>query len=315
MKLEARMAFVWMALIVGGLLVALFASRVAVDRAVALAAGTRVPPFVVGITLLAIGTDLPEIANSIVASIADQGDLNVGDSIGSAGTQVTLVLGLLPFVVGTFVVGARRVLRIGTVTVVALLGGAFLLADGFLSRGDAALLFVGWIVGSVVVWRDLPPGAEPAIQVRYADRWRQGLEALLALALVGAGAGGAVWGFTRIAELLDVPTYLLAFFAASIGTSLPELVVDITALRRGERDMAVGDVLGSSFVDSTLSIAAGPLLAPTAITASLAVRGSLAAAVAVALVVVVLARFREHNRWTGLLLLAIYGGFYAALLV
>ncbi len=307
------MAFVWVAVVIVGLVVALFASRVAVDRAASLAAGTRIPPFVIGVTLLAIGTDLPEIANSIVASIADEGDLNVGDSIGSVATQVTLILGILPFVVGAFAVGAEQVVRISVVTVVALLAGAFLLSDGFLSRGDAAILFLAWIAGSILVWRGTD-ASEPALRVHYGHRFRQAAEALGALVAVGGGAGAAVWGFTELAELLGVPTYLLAFFAASIGTSLPELVVDITALRRGERDMAIGDVLGASFVDSTLSISAGPLIAPTAVTASLATRGSLVAAAAVAFVAVVLSRSRRHTRLTGLLLLGAYGAFYVVML-
>lgn len=61
---------------------------------------SRIPPFVIGITLASIGTDLPEIANSIVASVTGHGDLNVGDAIGSATVQATLVHGLLPMIAG-----------------------------------------------------------------------------------------------------------------------------------------------------------------------------------------------------------------------
>ena len=307
------MAFLWVALIIVGLAVALFSSRVAVDRAVALAARSRIPPFLIGITLLAIGTDLPEIANSIMASLAGEGDLNVGDSVGSAATQATLILGLMPILGGSMVVGAARVVRIGTVSVIALLGGAALVSDGYLSRLDAAILFTGWIVGSIVVWRG-PEATEPVMQVQYGHRTRQAVEALVALALVGLGAAAAVKGFVELAALLDVPTYLLAFFVASIGTSLPELVVDVTALRRGERDMAVGGVLGATFVDSTLSIAAGPLIAPTAVTASLATRGSMAAAAAVIFVVLVLSRAKRHTWITGLLMIGAYAAFYVVLL-
>ena len=308
------MVFAWVALIIVGLVIALVSSRVAVDRAVSLAARSRIPPFLIGITLLAIGTDLPEIANSIMASLAGEGDLNVGDSVGSAATQATLILGLMPLLGGAMVVGAARMVRIGTVSVIALLGGAVLFSDGHLGRADAAILFAGWVVGSVIVWRGTDV-TEPAMQVRYGHRVRQAGEALLALGAVGLGAGAAVKGFIELAELLDVPSYLLAFFAASIGTSLPELVVDVTALRRGERDMAVGGVMGATFVDSTLSVAAGPLIAPTAVTADLAVRGSLTAAAAVMFVVLLLSRAKRHTRVTGILLLLAYAVFYVVLLV
>lgn len=70
-----------------GLLVAVMSSRWAVGHLTAFAAGTRIPPFVIGITLVSIGTDLPEIANSLVASVTGHGDINIGDSIGSATRQ------------------------------------------------------------------------------------------------------------------------------------------------------------------------------------------------------------------------------------
>ena len=107
---------------------------------------------------------------------------------------------------------------------------------------------------------------------------------------------------------------MISFFVASIGTSLPELVVDVTALRRSERDLAVGDVMGSSFVDATLSIGIGPLLFPTAVTASQAVRGGLFAAVAIAIVVVVLTRVARHDWRTGLLLIGLYAASYVVVL-
>jgi cation:H+ antiporter len=306
---------VWIFAMVAGLVVAVVASRAAVSRATTLAADSRIPPFVIGITLLAIGTDLPEIANSIVSSIADHGDLNVGDSVGSAATQVTLILGLLPFIVGPFIVGARRVVGIGAVTVAALLLGAWLLSDGYLGRPDAVVLLVAWLVGSIIVWRGLPPGSEPAIRVDYGRKGRNIAEALLALALVAGGAVAALWGFVNLAETFDIPEYILAFFAASLGTSLPELIVNVTALRAGARDMAIGGVLGASFVDSTLSIAAGPLIAPTVISADLAVLGSLLAAGAVAFAVLILSRQERHTRVTGGLLLAVYAAFFFVLLL
>lgn len=300
--------------IAAGFGIAILASQRAVVDAAALAAGTRIPPFIVGITLLAIGTDLPEIANSIVSSISGHGDINVGDSVGSAVTQATLVVGLLPIVGGAFVAGRRRVARIGGATVGALLLGAFLMSDGFLGRGDAILLIGSWLAGNVLVWRDLPPEAQPSIQVVVGGRLRKGFEVLVALAVVAVGATAAVWGLATVAEALDVSEYLVAFVLASLGTSLPELVVNLTAIRQGQRDLALGGALGASFIDSTLSIAAGPLIAPVAVTAGLVVRGSIAAAATIALVVVLLSVRRRHDRVSGFILVALYFAFYAVVI-
>lgn len=297
-----------------GFAVTILASRRAVVDAAALAAGSRIPPFIVGITLLAIGTDLPEIANSIAASIAGHGDINVGDSVGSAVTQVSLVLGLLPILGGAFVVGRRRVARVGGATVGALVMGALLMTDGFLSRTDAVLLIVAWLLGSLLVWLDLPPEAQPSLQVEARHKLTRIVTALVSLAVVALGATAAVWGLATIAEELEVPEYLVAFFLASIGTSLPELVVDLTAIRAGQRDLAVGDALGSSLVDSTLSIAVGPLIAPVAVTTTLVVRGSLIAAGFIGIVVLLLSLRRRHDRVSGVALLALYALFYVAVI-
>ncbi len=308
------MTAVWIGAGIIGLLIALTASRRAVHHASALAFGSRLPPFVIGVSLLAVGTDLPEIANSVIASLRGQGDLNVSDSIGSAMTQITLVLGLLPFIAGGFAVGRRRVRVIGGVTLVALALGIFLVADGALTRADGIILVGTWLAASAAVWRFAPPPSGPTLPVPATRRTRHVLLALGALSLVGGGAWLAIEALIRIAELIEVPVYIIGFLGASLGTSLPELLVDITALREGQRDLAVGDVFGSSLVDATLSIGVGPIIAPTAITTGLALRGGFGALLAVGAVTLLLGLRRHHTRVTGAILLLLYAGVYVLLL-
>ncbi|HEY5686414.1 MAG TPA: hypothetical protein VIY70_13680 [Acidimicrobiia bacterium] len=296
-----------------GFAAAIGGSRVAVRNAASLAAGSRIPPFVIGLTLIAIGTDLPEIANSIASSISGHGDLNVGDSVGSTVTQITLVLGLLPFIVGPFAVSRRSIGGIGIATAVMLGVGTVLVADGFLSRVDASVLMAMWVVASAVLWRILPKTGVPELPLG-GRVLRRIAAAIFSLAVVGAGAYLAVQGFVVVAEVVGVPEYVISFFGASIGTSLPELVVDITAIRAGNREMAVGDVMGSSMVDASLSIGAGPMVAPVAVTADLAVRGSLAAMGVVGVVAAVLAIREKHTRLSGAALLMIYLAFYPLML-
>lgn len=304
----------WAAVAVAGVYVAVVASRHTVDHAVALATSLGISPFVIGITIMAIGTDLPEIANSIIASYSGHGDLNVGDSIGSAATQLTLGLGLLPWLAGSFVAGRDRVRVMGVLTVAALALGALLVADGRLGRADAAALVLLWLVATVIVWRVDPGGQQPELPLAVGRRLRHAALTLLFLGLVGAGATAAVTGLVNIAEELSVPLYLVSFFGASVGTSLPEIVVTGTAMRRGQGDLAIGDIFGASLADSTLSVGIGPLLAPTTVTAALAVRGGLAAAVVIAAVTLLLSLRSRHTRVTGTALLALYVAFYPLML-
>lgn len=297
-----------------GFLVAVLASRYSVEHLTKFAAGTRIPPFIIGITLVSIGTDLPEIANSIVASVTGHGDVNVGDSIGSAVVQSTLILGLLPLIAGAFPIARGRVTRIGAATAGALLLGAALMADGHLSRLDAVLLIGAWILGTAVVWRDLPADAQPLVKTRDERNLTHLWPAIVGLMLVGLGATTAVQAVTQLAEVLEVPEYLIAFLVASLGTSLPELVVDVTAVRRGQWDLAMGDALGSSFVDSTLSLAAGPLIVPIVVSSTIAVIGSIIAAVAMVLVVLILSVKKQHDWLSGVALIAVFLLVYALLL-
>ena len=142
----------------------------------------------------------------------------------------------------------------------------------------------------------------------------QALVALGALALVGGGATLAVYSLVRLANSVGVPEFLLAFFGASVGTSFPEILVDITALRRGAPGIALGDALGSSLVDSTLSIGAGPAVAPADVTTRLAVVGTVYTLAAVAAVGTLLTVRRRHDRASAAVLIGLYALSYAVLL-
>lgn len=304
----------WLALLLVSILGLIAATRMAIEHAQALVFGTRLPPFLIGVTLVAVGTDLPEIANSIAASVSGHGDINVGDSIGSAATQATLVLGLLPWMAGAMEVTRQRVLISCGLCVVVLGAGGWFVADSFLSRTDALTLIACWVAGSAVLWKWSGPSAEPVLPVSPLKPARHAVLLLVALTGLTIAAVVSVMAFARIASLAGIPEYILTFFVSSIGTSLPELFVDVAALRRGLKDLALGDVLGSSFVDATLSIGIGPAIAPTPVDGSLALRGALVTMGALAAVGLILGSRGTHDRWSGALLIGVYASVYVMLL-
>jgi cation:H+ antiporter len=305
----------YLVLLLVGLAAALAASELAVSYTRALAAGLGAPPFVVGVVLVAVGTDLPEIANSIASHLQGEGDVNVGDSVGSTLTQYTFVLGLFPLVAGALLISRRQV---GLVTVLTM-GGlgmtTLFVLDGRLDRMEGLALVAAWGTATVATTKLLSGGtADEPPAVRHDGKLAQALVALGALGLVGVGATLAVHSLVRLAETVGVPEFLLAFFGASVGTSMPEILVDVTALRRGAPGIALGDALGSSLVDSTLSIGAGPLVAPADVTTRLAVVGSLYTLAAVAAVGAVLAWRRRHDRASAAVLMGLYAFSYVILL-
>lgn len=209
----------------------------------------------------------------------------------------------------------RDVFGVGFATVAVLVIGAVLLSDGRLDRVDGGVLVGLWAVSSVVVWRIAPPLQLPLpIDTGRPRRALTLLEAIGGLTVVGGGAYVAVLGFVRLSEAMGLSEYVVSFFLASIGTSLPELVVDATALRRGELEMAVGGLLGASMLDASVSIGSGPLVAPTAVTAGLAIRGSMLGAAAILGVTLLLGWRRRHDWKTAIALLAVYAAFFPVLL-
>jgi cation:H+ antiporter len=290
------------------------ASRHAVDSATELVAGTRVPPFVIGMTVLAIGTDLPEIANSIVSSWTGHGDLNVGDGLGSAATQTTLVLGLLPLIVGSMVVTARGIASIGWLAVVGIAVVAVVTVDDWFGRTDAALLIALWALGSWFTFRRVRRPHQLTLPEEPSPRGRLVVRTVVALGGVAVAAMISLWALVQLAEEWNAPEFLVSFFLASIGTSLPELAFDITAVRRGEVELAIGDIFGSSFIDATLAIAIGPLLFPVAVTSSEVMPAAVAALIAVAVVTIVITRVREHDWRSGTLFIVLYAAFFLVLL-
>lgn len=304
------MVAVWIGGVVVGLAVAVLASNRALENALMIASRLGVSPFVIGVTVLAIGTDLPEVANSVWSSATDRGDINVGDSVGSVITQMTLVLGLVCFV-GRIRGRPRRVLTAGGLIVASLLLGALLVSDENVSRVDALFLLVTWGFGTYVMARE---GPAPSIRTATDRAIGRGvLELMAGLAVVGGGAMLAVESFSRVAEDLGMPEYLASFFLLALGTSLPELIVSVGAVRRGETSLALGDILGASFADATLSLGSGPLLFPIVVDGD-AARGGIVAAVTAAIVIAVLSTSTVHERATGFVLLLLYGSLYVSLL-
>jgi cation:H+ antiporter len=302
-------------LLVGGLAVAIFASDVAVAYTRALAARLGAPSFVVGVVLVAIGTDLPEIANSISAHLQGEGDVNVGDSVGSVLTQDTFVLGLFPIVVATIVIARRQAGPVLALTVGGLLLTAAFVSDGSLGRVEGLVLVLAWVASVLVVSRvgDAPADDEPR-PVRIGGHVRQALVVLAMLLLVGAGATAAVRALVALAEDLGVPTFALAFFGASVGTSAPEIVVDLTALARGAPAIALGDALGSSLVDATLSIGIGPLVQPAPVSARVGMAATFYTAFAVVLVAALVLVRRRLDRRSMPVLLGLYALSYVVVI-
>jgi cation:H+ antiporter len=229
------MTLLWLFLGVASAVVMMAASRVALRHAIAVSHRMGIPPFVVGFTLVAIGTDMPEIVNSVVSAYLEHGDVSLGDEVGSVFTQGTLVLGLFPFFMRRPSFARRDVVLVATLTIVALALGIALTRDDNLSRIDGAGMILVWVGASAIAWGYRTSTPESAERPKTShSALRHATIAALALAIVGVSAAGLVAAVVKLSATLGVPEYVISFFGAALGTSMPELAVEITALRRGD---------------------------------------------------------------------------------
>jgi cation:H+ antiporter len=162
-----------------------------------------------------------------------------------------------------------------------------------------------WLVSLVVLdqLRSDPPDVGPPDRRSAAPYF---VRAILWLAIVGVSATIVVRSFTELTDVVGVPELVASAVVLALGTSLPELVVDLTAIRRGAIALALGDLFGSSFVDSTLAIGSGPAIRATAVSAD-ATTACVIAAVGVVLAAILMASRSTHGRYSALALFGIYG--------
>ena len=305
------MSLMTLILLAVGLAILVFGAELLVRGASALAASLGISRLVIGLTVVAFGTSAPELAVSVMAAWKGQAGIALGNVVGSNICNVLLILGLSA-VVAPLVV-ARQVVRL---EVPIMIGTSLLLIlfalDGNLVRWEGGLLFAG-VIG-YTVWtirrsrRELRDLAEPdAAAPPASGRTRQLAEILGGLALLVLGSKWLVDAAVIIARHLGVSDLVIGLTIIAVGTSLPELATSVLASWRGERDIAVGNVVGSNIFNILAVLGMTALVAPLPVpTVALTFDLPVMLAVAVACLPIFMAGYRI-NRWEGLLFLGYYG--------
>ena len=307
-----------LAQVVAGFVVLTGAAEALVHGAASLARRIGLSPLVIGLTVVSIGTSLPELVVGLEAALAGTGDLALGNIVGSNIGNIALILGLAALVRPISV--EAQVVRVdGPILVGVSLVFAVLTLDGRLGRVDGGLLVAG-IVAYVLysVWAAQSPSASVAEAFDEAVPRLHSVALDLGLLLLGlgglvAGAHLLVTGAVSIAEGLGVGPLLIGLTIVAVGTSLPELATSIVAARRGRGDIAVGNAVGSS-IFNILGVLGGIVLVQPLSTVAL---GTLDTGVMLGVSVLILPLFRSDwtlSRWEGALLFGCYLAYLGALL-
>ncbi len=289
-----------------------------------IASALGITPLIVGLTVVAFGTSSPELAVGIGAAWNGQADIVIGNVVGSNIFNVLFILGLSALIVPLAV--AHQLVRIDVPLLIGCSIALPLLAlDGEIGRGEAAVLCLGLVLYSFFLVWHARKERDPEIIAEYAKaypgstakRWAvNAFLILIGLVLLVLGANWLVDAAVVFARQLGVSELVIGLTVVAAGTSLPEVAASVVAAVKGERDIAVGNAIGSSIYNILLVLGATALVAPAGIAVAQSVQNfdfPVMIAVSVACLPIFFTGYRI-DRWEGMIFLVYYFS-YAAYVV
>lgn len=313
--------------LIGGGLLLLVGAESLVRGASRLAAMVGLSPLIIGLTVVSYSTSAPELAVSIQSTLAGQGDIAIGNVVGSNIFNVLMILGLSALVMPLTV--AQQLIRLDVPIMIGISGLLMVFAlDGQLQATDGIVLFAGGFVYTVFLIYQSRRETDAAVQDEYLREYGGGAKSLpLALVQMGFVLGGVlllvlgsqllVRGAVAIATSIGVSELVIGLTVIAAGTSLPELATSVVATLRGERDIAVGNVVGSNIFNILSVIGAAAIVSNTGIAVPpSALYFDLPIMVAVAVACIpIFATGNVISRWEGILFIGYYLAYTAYLIL
>lgn len=255
--------------IAAGLVLLIWSADRFVGGASAAARLLGVSPLVVGVLIVGFGTSAPEMLVSGIAAAHGNGGLSIGNALGSNITNIGLILGITA-IIYPLQVRSRIIRRELPILMATMVVGLVLMSDGTLDRVNGSLLLVGLVV--MVGWslREVLSDRGDVLASEYAAELppqRMTLAVALGWVLVGllvliGSSRLLVYGAVEIAHRLGISDLVIGLTIVAIGTSLPELAASLTAAKKGEHDIAIGNVAGSNMFNLLGVMALPALLDP-----------------------------------------------------
>ena len=290
-----------------------------VDGASSIAVKLGVPQLVIGLTIVALGTSAPEAAVSISAAVDGNNGISIGNVIGSNIMNVLVILGVTS-VITTLTVKAATVkvdipVMIGA-TLVMLLWGTI---GGAITRvtGIFFLVALASYIGYLIWYAKTTDASDEGEGIKDLKLWMIPLFILGGLGAIVLGSKLAVLGASNLAKVFGVSDRLIGLTIVALGTSLPELITSITAARKGNADIAIGNIVGSNIFNILFILGMTSVLIDLpfrARGANFLIDGIIALIVAVLLLILVF-KEKKLGRGEGILMLLGYAAYFTYLLL
>lgn len=281
-----------------------------VDGSSSVAKRLKVPSMIIGLTIVAMGTSLPECAVSVTASMSNNNALAVSNVVGSNLFNLMVVCGVctlfVPLAVSTDTLKKEFPFSIICAALLLVFG-----LDGMLGRVDSAIFIVlfaaylGWMIYLALQARNKALSEDNDEEIKLLPVWQCIVYIVGGAAAIKFGGDFVVEGATAIATMLGLSQNLIGLTIVALGTSLPELVTSIVAARKNEIDMALGNVIGSNIFNILLVLGIAGVISPVAIIAENLIDTFILIVVST-LVWIFAWKKKELVKWQGIVMLAIY---------
>lgn len=270
------MDLITLSLFIVGLVLLTFGADFLVNGAAQLASAFGISPLVIGLTVVAFGTSAPELAVSIASAWNGQADIAIGNVVGSNIFNVLFILGISALIIPLAV--QQQLIRLDVPIMIAASVLLLLLSlDHSLSHVDGLILFGGVVLytaflirhsrkESAAVKAEYRDGVDVGVKTDEHPHWAKNIGyLLLGLAMLVIGSKWLVDGAVMFARGLGVSELVIGLTIVAAGTSLPEVATSITAALRGERDIAVGNVVGSNIFNIFCVLGLASIVSPEGI--------------------------------------------------
>ncbi|HJH08563.1 MAG TPA: calcium/sodium antiporter [Psychrobacter pasteurii] len=251
-----------------GLAILVWSADTFIDGTTSLAVRFNMPSFLIGVIILGIGTSAPELVVSALAALSGSPDIALGNAYGSNIINITLVLGVTALI--SPIIIRSDVIRYDLMLLIAVTAlAAIQLHDGNLSLMDGIVLIMALVsVLLIQIFLSLRSNKDK-VELPEELAAKQEVNVLksfgaliLGLSLLIASSRAIVWGAVELATLWGMSELLIGLTIVAIGTSLPELVASVAAARRGEHDMALGNVIGSNLFNTLGVVGLAAIIKP-----------------------------------------------------
>lgn len=305
----------WTVVLAAGIFVLVKGADWFVSGASDLAARIGISPLVIGLTVVAMGTSLPEAAVSISAVIKGNSEITIGNVVGSNILNILIILGLSAVIAPLSVKKSTVKYELTFLTVISIL----LIIQGLdgnigLVDGIVQVVFFGLYIAYLFI-SSKKNGSESEEAVNQINRkiWQIILLCVLGLTATVVGSSLAVDAACGIASKLGMSERFIGLTIVALGTSLPELVTSVTAARKGKSDIAIGNIVGSNIFNILFVVGISAIIHPVAFAEGFIFDSAVSVAAAM-LLIIFCAKGKKLKRWHGVLLLIGYALYFAVIL-